>query len=62
LLFFTERFINDSVYNGVEDLEASFEYKGKIIYAFPYVQNQHQEKWVIMMRMENAKTSFLKHQ
>jgi murein DD-endopeptidase MepM/ murein hydrolase activator NlpD len=37
---FTERFINDSVYNGVEDLEASFfEYKGKIIYAFPYVQN-----------------------
>jgi hypothetical protein len=37
----------------VEDLEASFfEYKGKIIYAFPYVQNQHQEKWVIMMRME----------
>jgi hypothetical protein len=39
LLFFTERFINDSVYNGVEDLEASFEYKGKIIYAFPYVQN-----------------------
>jgi hypothetical protein len=48
---FTERFINDSVYNGVEDLEA-FEYKGKIIYAFHMFKIQHQEKWVIMMRME----------
>lgn len=39
-LTFTERFINDSIYDGVENLEASFfEYKGKIIYAFPYVQN-----------------------
>lgn len=37
---FTERFINDSVYDGVEDLEASFfEYRGKIIYAFPFAQN-----------------------
>ena len=39
-LTFTERFINDTVYDGVEELEASFfEYKGKIIYAFPFVQN-----------------------
>lgn len=39
-LVFTERYINDSIYDGVEDLEASFfEYKGKIIYAFPFVQN-----------------------
>lgn len=39
-LTFTERFINDSVYDGVEDLEASFfEYKGKIIYAFPFAQD-----------------------
>ena len=39
-LIFTERFINDTVYDGVEELEASFfEYKGKIIYAFPFVQN-----------------------
>ncbi|MFT5251849.1 MAG: murein DD-endopeptidase MepM/ murein hydrolase activator NlpD [Flavobacteriales bacterium] len=39
-LVFTERFINDSIYDGVEDLEASFfEYKGKIIYAFPFKQN-----------------------
>jgi murein DD-endopeptidase MepM/ murein hydrolase activator NlpD len=39
-LVFTERYINDSVYDGVEELEASFfEYKGKIIYAFPFVKN-----------------------
>lgn len=38
-LVFTERYINDSIYDGVEDLEASFfEYKGKIIYAFPFEQ------------------------
>lgn len=37
---FTERFINDSVYDGVDNLEAAFfEYKGKIIYAFPFAQN-----------------------
>ncbi|WP_413999613.1 peptidoglycan DD-metalloendopeptidase family protein [Flavobacterium sp. W1B] len=37
---FTERFINDTVYDGVDNLEASFfEYKGKIIYAFPFAQN-----------------------
>ena len=37
---FTERYINDSIYDGVARLEASFfEYKGKIIYAFPFVAN-----------------------
>ncbi|MFV8345641.1 peptidoglycan DD-metalloendopeptidase family protein [Flavobacterium sp. ZB4P13] len=42
---FTERFINDSVYDGVEELEASFfEYKGKIIYAFPFAQNPDSDK------------------
>ena len=42
---FTERFINDSVYDGVEELEASFfEYKGKIIYAFPFAQNPNSDK------------------
>jgi murein DD-endopeptidase MepM/ murein hydrolase activator NlpD len=36
-LVFTERFINGKTYDGVEDLEAAFfEYKGKIIYAFPF--------------------------
>ena len=42
---FKERFINDTVYDGVEDLEAAFfEYKGKIIYAFPYAQNSSSGK------------------
>jgi murein DD-endopeptidase MepM/ murein hydrolase activator NlpD len=37
---FTERFINDSVYDGVDSMEAAFfEYKGKMIYAFPFAQN-----------------------
>lgn len=37
---FTERYINDSIYDGVEDFEAAFfEYKGKKIYAFPFVQD-----------------------
>ena len=36
-LAFTERYINDSIYDGVDSLEAAFfEYKGKIVYAFPY--------------------------
>ncbi len=39
-LTFTERYINDSIYNGVDQLEAAFfEYKGKIMYAFPFAQN-----------------------
>jgi len=40
-LTFTERYINDTVYDGVDSLQAAFfEYKGKIIYAFPFEQNQ----------------------
>lgn len=36
-LTFTERFIDDTIYNGVDSLKAAFfEYKGKKIYAFPY--------------------------
>lgn len=42
---FTERFINDTVYDGVDELEASFfEYRGKIIYAFPFAQNPNSDK------------------
>jgi len=40
-LTFTERYINDTIYDGVDSLQAAFfEYKGKIIYAFPFEQNQ----------------------
>jgi hypothetical protein len=36
-LTFTERFINDTIYDGVDSLKAAFfEYKGKNIYAFPF--------------------------
>ncbi len=38
---FTERFIDDTIYDGVDSLKAAFfEYKGKTIYAFPFAQNQ----------------------
>lgn len=34
---FTERFVNDTVYDGVDSLQAAFfEYKGKLVYAFPF--------------------------
>ncbi len=37
---FTERYINDSIYDGVEEMKAAFfEYKGKKIYAFPFEQD-----------------------
>jgi murein DD-endopeptidase MepM/ murein hydrolase activator NlpD len=39
-LSFTERYINDTVYDGVDSLKAAFfEYKGKKIYAFPFSQD-----------------------
>ena len=42
---FNERYINDTVYNGVSNIEAAFfEYKGKIMYAFPFVQNESSGK------------------
>lgn len=38
---FTERYIDDTIYDGVDSLKAAFfEYKGKMIYAFPFEQNQ----------------------
>jgi murein DD-endopeptidase MepM/ murein hydrolase activator NlpD len=40
-----ERYIDDSIYVGVESIEASyFEHKGKKIYAFPYKLNENQKK------------------
>lgn len=42
---FTERFIDDTIYDGVDSLKAAFfEYKGKLIYAFPFDQNQSSGK------------------
>lgn len=42
---FTERFINDSIYDGVDSLHAAFfEYKGKKVYAFPFKQNESDKK------------------
>lgn len=36
---FTERYIDDTIYDGVDSLKAAFfEYKGKKIYAFPFEQ------------------------
>mgnify|MGYP005848059315 FL=1 len=40
-----ERFIDDSIYVGVESIEASyFEHKGKKIFAFPYKLNENQKR------------------
>ncbi len=40
-LSFTERYINDTIYDGVDSLRAAFfEYKGEKIYAFPFIQDR----------------------
>ena len=42
---FTERFIDDTIYDGVDSLKAVFfEYKGKTIYAFPFAENPNSAK------------------
>ncbi len=39
-VIFTERYIDDTIYDGVDSLKAAFfEYKGKMVYAFPFAQN-----------------------
>ncbi|MBY0487873.1 MAG: peptidoglycan DD-metalloendopeptidase family protein [Flavobacteriaceae bacterium] len=41
-LSFTERYINDTIYDGVDSLRAAFfEYKGEKIYAFPFAQERN---------------------
>jgi hypothetical protein len=58
---FTERYINDSIYDGVEDLNFFFEYKGKIIYAFPFEKNPSSGKVEYYDdEGKTLKTSFLK--
>lgn len=40
-----EKYINDSIYAGIDNLEGTFfNYKGKMIYAFPFVQDSTQMK------------------
>jgi len=40
-VIFTERYIDDTIYDGVDSLKAAFfEYKGKMVYAFPFAQNK----------------------
>lgn len=42
---FTERYINDTIYDGVDSLQAAFfEYKGRKIYAFPFAANPKSNK------------------
>lgn len=44
-LKFTERYINDTIYDGVDSLKAAFfEYKGKKVYAFPYAPDANTKK------------------
>lgn len=44
-LKFTERYINDTIYDGVDSLKAAFfEYKGKKIYAFPFSPDESTKK------------------
>lgn len=44
-LSFTERYINDSIYDGIDSLRCAFvEYKNKKIYAFPYIQDTNTNK------------------
>ena len=44
-LKFTERYINDTIYDGVDSLKAAFfEYKGKKVYAFPFSPDANTKK------------------
>ena len=59
---FTERYIDDTIYDGVDSLKAAFfEYKGKTIYAFPFAQNEASGKLDYYDEEGNAlKNFFLK--
>lgn len=44
-LKFTERYINDTIYDGVDSLKSAFfEYKGKKVYAFPFAPDANTKK------------------
>ncbi|MBC7641788.1 MAG: peptidoglycan DD-metalloendopeptidase family protein [Flavobacterium sp.] len=58
-LSFTERYINDTVYDGIDSLRCAFvEYKGKKVYAFPYIQDQNKNKVDYYDEQGNALRNF----
>lgn len=58
---FTERYINDTLYDGVDSIRAAyFEYKGKKIYAFPYAQGKNGKKDYYDEEGKALKNFFLK--
>ena len=58
-LSFTERYINDTIYDGIDSLRCAFvEYKGKKIYAFPYIQDTVSNKVDYFDDQANALRNF----
>jgi len=56
---FTERYVNDTVYDGVDSLKAAFfEYKGQRIYAFPFAQDEKSGKLEYFDEQGKALKSF----
>ena len=56
---FTERYINDTIYDGVDSLKAAyFEYKGKKIYAFPFNSDGNRGKMQYFDEKGRALKSF----
>lgn len=56
---FTERYINDTIYDGIDSLRcAFFEYKGKKIYAFPFIQDSIKGKTDYYDEQGNALRNF----
>ena len=60
-LSFTERYINDTVYDGVDSLRAAyFEYKGEKLYAFPFQQDANGKTDYFNEQGKAMKNFFLK--
>lgn len=60
-LSFTERYINDTVYDGIDSLRAAyFEYKGEKLYAFPFQQDSNGKTDYFNEQGKAMKNFFLK--
>ena len=58
-LSFTERYINDSIYDGIDSLRCAFvEYKDKKVYAFPFIQDTTTNKVDYYDEQANALRNF----